>query len=104
MHYDGVSITPYETVFVPYHLGAVDNRWSFVQTAAKYEEWAEAQVRRGGGGGGRGERDRPGGGASQGVPWVTQGLGGGAASPNTSGLAPGQPAFRLWLRLRRPAA
>lgn len=45
MYYDGVSITPYETLFVPVTLGYVQNGWSFVQTAAKYEEWLNAQVR-----------------------------------------------------------
>ena len=45
MYYDGVSITPYETVFVPVSLGYVQNSWSFVKTAAKYEEWLTAKVR-----------------------------------------------------------
>lgn len=44
MYYDGVSITPYETVFIPVSLGYVQNGWSFVNTAAKYEEWLTAQV------------------------------------------------------------
>ena len=44
MYYDGVSITPYETVFVPVTLGYAQNGWSFVKTAAKYEEWLSAQV------------------------------------------------------------
>lgn len=45
MYYDGVSITPYETVFVPVSLGYAQNAWSFVKTAAKYEEWMAAKVR-----------------------------------------------------------
>lgn len=44
MYYDGVSITPYETVFVPVSLGYAQNAWSFVKTAAKYEEWMAAKA------------------------------------------------------------
>ncbi|KAI7838423.1 hypothetical protein COHA_007795 [Chlorella ohadii] len=42
--YDGVSITPYETVFVPVNLGMLQSEWSFVRQAAKYTDWAESQA------------------------------------------------------------
>jgi hypothetical protein len=45
LHYDSISITPYETVFVPVSTGAVDNGWTFAATAAKYEEWADRALR-----------------------------------------------------------
>ncbi len=44
-HYDGASITPYETIFVPVSEGAAAARWSFVEAAARYEAWADARLR-----------------------------------------------------------
>lgn len=45
MTYDGVSITPYETVFVPYTHGAALNNWTMVQQAARYQGYLEQQAR-----------------------------------------------------------
>lgn len=43
--YDGISITPIETVFVPIDLVASTNQWSYVKTVRKYDQWLKAQVR-----------------------------------------------------------
>lgn len=48
MHYDGVSITPYETVFVPVNEGGTANKWAQVRMANKYQEWMDLQVSWGG--------------------------------------------------------
>lgn len=42
--YDGISISPYETVFVPVSLGPAQSDWSFVRQALKYSAWHEAQT------------------------------------------------------------
>jgi hypothetical protein len=45
LHYDGISITPYETVFVPVSNSMVAAKWSFVEAAARYEEWMDNLLR-----------------------------------------------------------
>lgn len=42
--YDGVSISPYETVFVPVSQGPAQSDWSYVRQAVKYSVWMEAQA------------------------------------------------------------
>ncbi|PSC74038.1 hypothetical protein C2E20_2672 [Micractinium conductrix] len=42
--YDGISITPYETVFVPVNQGSAQSDWSYVRQALKYSVWREAQT------------------------------------------------------------
>ncbi|KAL4452719.1 hypothetical protein ABPG75_008381 [Micractinium tetrahymenae] len=42
--YDGISISPYETVFVPVSLGPAQSDWSYVRQAVKYSAWHEAQT------------------------------------------------------------
>lgn len=44
MQYDGASITPYETMFVPMDAGKVEAKWTYVRTALKYQEWMQLQV------------------------------------------------------------
>lgn len=44
MQYDGASITPYETMFVPMDAGKVEAKWTYIRTALKYQEWMQAQV------------------------------------------------------------
>lgn len=44
-HYDGISITPYETIFVPMSEASVEAGWSFVAAAQRYETWADGGLR-----------------------------------------------------------
>lgn len=44
MTYDGVSLTPYETVFVPFSAGGALNNWTFVEQAAQYQRYLEQQA------------------------------------------------------------
>lgn len=44
-HYDGISITPYETVFVPVTESTAASRWTFVETAGRYERWMDSRLR-----------------------------------------------------------
>ena len=43
-NYDGSSIHPYETMFVPMDTIAIENGWSFAKLAALYETWLTLQV------------------------------------------------------------
>lgn len=45
MTYDGVSVTPYEVVFVPVSTGSILNNWTFVEQAVQYQRYLEQQVR-----------------------------------------------------------
>ncbi|KAI3432735.1 hypothetical protein D9Q98_004276 [Chlorella vulgaris] len=42
--YDGISISPYETVFVPVSQGLLQSDWSFVRQAVKYTAWLDSQA------------------------------------------------------------
>lgn len=44
-HYDGISITPYETIFIPMSSASIYTRWSFVDAAERYERWMDRQLR-----------------------------------------------------------
>ena len=44
-HYDGVSITPYETLFVPISEASAAAKWSFTETADRYELWMDRLLR-----------------------------------------------------------
>jgi hypothetical protein len=39
--YDGISLSPFETLFVPVNDGAVMSGWTAAKTAEKYESWME---------------------------------------------------------------
>ena len=43
-NYDGSSIHPYETMFVPMDTIAIENGWSYAKLAALYETWLTLQV------------------------------------------------------------
>lgn len=45
LHYDGISITPYETLFVPVSDATAAAQWTFVETADRYERWMDNQLR-----------------------------------------------------------
>ena len=42
--YDGLSVHPYEVMFVPMSTVAIENGWSFARLAAQYETWSALQV------------------------------------------------------------
>ena len=42
--YDGLSVHPYEVMFVPMSTVAIENGWSFAKLAAQYETWMSLQV------------------------------------------------------------
>lgn len=42
--YDGLSVHPYEVMFVPMSTIAIENGWSFAKLAAQYETWMSLQV------------------------------------------------------------
>lgn len=44
-HYDGISVTPYETVFVPVSESTAAARWSATEAADRYERWADRLLR-----------------------------------------------------------
>ena len=44
-HYDGISINPYEIIFVPVKSSTSANRWSFIQQIDRYENWLDADLR-----------------------------------------------------------
>jgi len=44
-HYDGISINPYEIIFVPVKSSTSANRWSFIQQIDRYENWLDAHLR-----------------------------------------------------------
>ena len=44
-HYDGVSLNPYEVMFVPVKSSYADARWSFVEQADRYERWLDMRLR-----------------------------------------------------------
>ena len=44
-HYDGISISPYETVFVPVSESTASARWSIAETADRYERWQDRLLR-----------------------------------------------------------
>ena len=46
-HYDGISISPYEVVFVPVKAASVASQWSFVEQADRYEKWLDLHLRQG---------------------------------------------------------
>lgn len=46
-HYDGISLNPYEVVFVPVKSAYADARWSFVEQADRYEKWLDMHLRQG---------------------------------------------------------
>lgn len=46
-HYDGISLNPYEVVFVPVKAAYADARWSFVEQADRYEKWLDMHLRQG---------------------------------------------------------
>lgn len=41
--YDGLSVHPYEVMFVPMSTVAIENGWSFARLAAQYETWSALQ-------------------------------------------------------------
>ena len=46
-HYDGISINPYEVVFVPVKAASAASQWSFVEQADRYEKWLDLHLRQG---------------------------------------------------------
>lgn len=42
--YDGISINPFEVMFVPMDLMVVENGWSYAKQAAVYDSWLSLQV------------------------------------------------------------
>lgn len=46
-HYDGVSLNPYEVVFVPVKGPYAEARWGFVEQADRYEKWMDMRLRLG---------------------------------------------------------
>jgi len=44
-HYDGISVTPYETVFVPVSESTAASKWSFTEAADRYERWMDRLLR-----------------------------------------------------------
>jgi hypothetical protein len=44
-HYDGISVTPYETVFVPVSESTAAAKWSFTEAADRYERWMDRLLR-----------------------------------------------------------
>lgn len=47
MHYDGISLNPYETIFVPVHSTSAAVQWSYVEQADRYEKWQDMHLRQG---------------------------------------------------------
>ena len=46
-HYDGISLNPYEVVFVPVKAESAAAKWSFVEQADRYERWLDMHLRQG---------------------------------------------------------
>lgn len=46
-HYDGISINPYEVLFVPIKSSYASSQWSFVEMADRYEKWLDLHLRKG---------------------------------------------------------
>jgi hypothetical protein len=46
-HYDGISLNPYEVVFVPVKSVYAEARWSFVEQADRYEKYLDMHLRQG---------------------------------------------------------
>lgn len=46
-HYDGISINPYEVIFVPIKSTYASAQWSFAEMADRYERWLDLHLRRG---------------------------------------------------------
>lgn len=44
-YYDGISLTPFEVMFVKVKGVLLHNEWSYARTAIKYDEWYTERVR-----------------------------------------------------------
>ena len=45
-HYDGISINPYEVIFVPIKSTYAAAQWSYAEMADRYEKWLDLHLRR----------------------------------------------------------